>query len=366
MGCDYHIFCSDRNLGASNLLTEFVRMRPDIKLEVTGKRSNLEKCERMLVYLTGQTWTGGRRSTEFADRVEQAMRAGLKLLLVHEMPGPDGQEERHGVEFSTFFACANGSTPAHLLQSGIYSSIAVPFKGGEWRRASIALLAMELASTPPARVKRDSGRHSKHKPMRLSERLSLRSSAQASIEPSTRDTLPSEEGSRQTKGESRMPISRVLSAIYHLPRRSSAREAHDSMEVPPRTSSAQCATVPHQPSRRNTALTEAFSELSVQACFERCRVVQAPTVLVNEPGLDDNACTLPVPAKLPRPSSLGAGTEDMATNAGQDLTEASAMHRKRFVRTTEDLLDRDSVGVVLYDQDNQRGARNASRTRIVI
>jgi len=69
---------------------------------------------------------------------------GVNVLLVHEMPGAGGQEARFGCEFSSFFACVDGTTPAELLQRGIYSSIAVPLKGGAWREASMMLLGAAL------------------------------------------------------------------------------------------------------------------------------------------------------------------------------------------------------------------------------
>ena len=39
-----------------------------------------------------------------------------------------------------------GATPGELLKRGIYSSIAVPLKGGEWRKASMVQLAMALVA----------------------------------------------------------------------------------------------------------------------------------------------------------------------------------------------------------------------------
>ena len=54
--------------------------------------------------------------------------------------------ERHGCEFSQFFACAEGTTPDDLLKRGIYAQIAVALKGGEWRRASMVMLAEALAA----------------------------------------------------------------------------------------------------------------------------------------------------------------------------------------------------------------------------
>jgi len=65
------------------------------------------------------------------------------VLLVHEMSGV-GQAARFGCEFASFFSCAKGATPPELLSRGIYSSVAVPLKGGLWREASMALLGMAL------------------------------------------------------------------------------------------------------------------------------------------------------------------------------------------------------------------------------
>ena len=76
------------------------------------------------------------------------MDKGVSLLLCHEMPGIGGQKQRHAVEFDRFFACEDGSTPDALLHKGIYSSIAIPFKGGEWRHTSFMMAVFALASDP--------------------------------------------------------------------------------------------------------------------------------------------------------------------------------------------------------------------------
>jgi hypothetical protein len=57
------------------------------------------------------------------------------------VPGADGKA-RYGCEFGSFFSCVDGATPSKLLKRGIYSEIAVALKGGPWREASIAMLAM--------------------------------------------------------------------------------------------------------------------------------------------------------------------------------------------------------------------------------
>ena len=71
------------------------------------------------------------------------------------MPGL-GQGGRHAVPFASFFACADGATPASLLKAGIYDQLAVPLKGGPWRAAGLALLRKALLAaaddepTPPS------------------------------------------------------------------------------------------------------------------------------------------------------------------------------------------------------------------------
>ena len=91
-----------------------------------------------------QTWTRGAGSEALAAEVNNAMDAGVHVLLAHEMPGTGGQETRFGCEFSSFFSCPDGATPSELLHRGIYSQIAVPLKGGAWREASMVLLGIEL------------------------------------------------------------------------------------------------------------------------------------------------------------------------------------------------------------------------------
>jgi len=113
-------------------------------LLVTSNGSRLGECSHMLLYLNGQTWTRGAASATLGRELMEAMNLGVAVLLAHEMPGMGGQDVRFGVEFGTFFSCAEGTTPPGLLACGIYSSIAVPLKGGPWREASMALMAMAL------------------------------------------------------------------------------------------------------------------------------------------------------------------------------------------------------------------------------
>ena len=68
----------------------------------------------------------------------------MGVLVRSAVPGDGGQEARFGCEFGSFFSCVDGATPGELLKRGIYSEIAVALKGGPWREASMAMLAMAL------------------------------------------------------------------------------------------------------------------------------------------------------------------------------------------------------------------------------
>ena len=89
----------------------------------------------------------------FAREVAEAMRRGVHLLLLHEMPGGEEQAARHGVEFGTFFAPPPVGTPPHLVTANVYGQIAVALKGGEYRKVSMALFAQALADGAPDECK---------------------------------------------------------------------------------------------------------------------------------------------------------------------------------------------------------------------
>ena len=98
-------------------------------------------------------------SDAFGAEIAYAMSNGVSLTLAHEMPGIGGQEARGGAPFSSFFAAC--ATPIELLKAGIYSKLAVPFKGGAWREASskhaprgtwergVAILCTSQLTSPP-------------------------------------------------------------------------------------------------------------------------------------------------------------------------------------------------------------------------
>ena len=140
----HHIYCSPHNAGAVELMREVAdSLRSPI--EVATEPDALTACQSMLVYLDGRTWTSGMASTALAAEVARAMSAGVPLLLAHEMPGIEADgSTRHPVEFGTFFS--PGATPHDLIEAGIYSTIAIPLKGGVFRKVSLAMVAQSLGA----------------------------------------------------------------------------------------------------------------------------------------------------------------------------------------------------------------------------
>ena len=126
------------------------------KLALTSDVEQLCGCDHIILYLTSQTWTRGEASEALGRELMRAMDLNVNVLLVHEMAGMGGQEARFGCEFGSFFSCADGATPGELLKRGIYSSIAVALKGGQWREVSMVLVGMALGmSKEQAEVARE-------------------------------------------------------------------------------------------------------------------------------------------------------------------------------------------------------------------
>ena len=178
----------------------------------------------MICYLTGQTWTSGEASTAFALEVEQAMDAGVSLLLVHEMSGVGGQAARHACEFGDFFACDDGATPEELLRRGIYSQIATPLKGSEWRKASMVMIALNLANDPSAPVEEEALPVADREPTQR----------QLTYQP-TRGVTVYRAGTKARRMPTRRPSQRFESHVSH-------RNLPNDLEVPPALAPAPAAT----------------------------------------------------------------------------------------------------------------------------
>lgn len=188
----FHAFCSKHNDGARELIEETVitvfskgAMK---ETKLTDDVAELPHCDVCLVYLHAETWTSGKQSERFAEEVRTAMSKEVPILLAHEMPMPSipnsgwdkiapleektgghdkgsGEKSKLGLvfggaktwkvstaltcprarrtcEFDSFFGYS--STPSDLISNGIYQSIAMTLKGGEWRLVSLKTLAMQL------------------------------------------------------------------------------------------------------------------------------------------------------------------------------------------------------------------------------
>jgi hypothetical protein len=117
-------------------------LRAKSEVTISNEPSQLCKCEAMLVYLNQLTWASGKASVELGRQIAHALAGGIPLLLAHEMPGLSGDDGRHGCEFALFFK--PGQTPQALLDAGIYHTVAVPLKHGDYRSMSVALLTRKL------------------------------------------------------------------------------------------------------------------------------------------------------------------------------------------------------------------------------
>ena len=139
-----HVYCSLFNAGAEQLIRQ-VNAILTTKLTVTSKEEQLARCERMLLLLDERTFTSPS-SADLLAEIQRAFDLGVPLVLAHEMPSVDPEDgaARHACEFGDFFR----STPDVLLKAGLYNTLAVPLKGGEWRGVSLKLLAMEFAKEP--------------------------------------------------------------------------------------------------------------------------------------------------------------------------------------------------------------------------
>lgn len=167
-GRNFHLYLSPHNIGAASVVSELQQLLADMhrrglvahlpSLRATLRNQtpslkecttfkDMPQCEQMLVYLNDTTWTNGSSSLAFARDVSEALRLGVRLLLVHEMPSAIDQESSRGAcEFDEFWN--EGWTPQHLLtgDANIYKSIAIALKSGLWRTAGLATVLHALVA----------------------------------------------------------------------------------------------------------------------------------------------------------------------------------------------------------------------------
>jgi len=135
----FHVYCSPQNVGARELIQELGAFF-SFNIRMTTALDDLPKCDKVLIYLNGETWTRGAASEAFGEEMGRAMDAGVEILLAHEMPGA-GQSDT-AVDFGTFFT----TTPRWLIERGIYRDIAVPIKAGMFRAPSMHTLARAIGA----------------------------------------------------------------------------------------------------------------------------------------------------------------------------------------------------------------------------
>jgi len=171
----YHLFCSQHNPGAETFTqllddtaNDSVGKKPKTRrgfsptrkrapqpgqsikttrtIKATSNAEQLKACERMLIYLTADTWAEDDplRVDALVKEIASAMALGVELFLVHEAPGDDSyaaiEGARPACDFGDFFK----NTPSALLEAGIYSTISKVAKGGLLRATSLQLLVHSL------------------------------------------------------------------------------------------------------------------------------------------------------------------------------------------------------------------------------
>ena len=145
----YHLFCSRSCAGAAELADEINR-ELGTTIKWTANRDELHLCARLLLYLTGKTWTSGEASAAFVQDVSAAQALGVPLLLVHEAPSAlEADAVRSACPFNDFWN--DGWTPKHLLTGSthVYKQIATALKPDVWRKAGLATVALKLAEAQP-------------------------------------------------------------------------------------------------------------------------------------------------------------------------------------------------------------------------
>ena len=73
--CQFHLYASPNNPGAAQLIEEMNAAQPCV-VEATARFEDLEQCERVLVYLTAQTWTRGEMSAHLRMRYSRRWTKG--------------------------------------------------------------------------------------------------------------------------------------------------------------------------------------------------------------------------------------------------------------------------------------------------
>jgi len=100
----------------------------------------------VLVLLDERTWTSGADTAKFVEHIHMAMRTGVHICCVHEVPAVVGPH-RHACDFTMMFH--DDWTPAHLTggRTNLYREVDVALKGEEWRQPGLVALADKLSTS---------------------------------------------------------------------------------------------------------------------------------------------------------------------------------------------------------------------------
>jgi hypothetical protein len=131
-----------RRSGFSLLLGRDAQVEKKVdEFVVTSREEDLKECDHILLYLNGETWSRSEEaSAALAKVLMRALQVGVHVLLAHEMPHALQEDSRYPCKFETFLE----TTPSELRLKSIYAEVAVALKGGEWRNASMVLLAKQF------------------------------------------------------------------------------------------------------------------------------------------------------------------------------------------------------------------------------
>ena len=109
-----------------------------VGLRVVKKPPAVQRDACFILYLSRETWRGAAGEA-LADEVRETRAAGLPITMVHSPP--DNLDD--GCDFSIFFA----TTPADLIQDGLYTALALALHPPPFRHVSACLIARALGAS---------------------------------------------------------------------------------------------------------------------------------------------------------------------------------------------------------------------------
>jgi hypothetical protein len=131
---------SPHNPGAAAFAAELAKAYDGIKVtEACQSDANTVHPIHLLLYLNINTFCGDA-GLQLASELQRTRAAGLPIVMVHE-----NDPQRGGCAFEKFFK----TTPADLINSGLYTQLAyAAYPGDDHRAVSMALIAKALGAFP--------------------------------------------------------------------------------------------------------------------------------------------------------------------------------------------------------------------------